>query len=161
MALDLGGGVFVVPVLHERLESAVAVRRALALLAPEAVAVEVPSSLSRIWARAIDRLPAISVLLYETAAGDTIYLPVHPADPAVEASRWARERGLPLACVDLDVDGYADHRDPLPDPYAMTRIGLSAFCDAVRKAALPADAVDARREAAMAFNVRALAAAGA
>src|SRR5882672_5419323 len=160
-ALDLGGGVFVVPVLHERLESADAVRRALAALAPDAVAVEVPSSLSRVWMRAIDRLPSISVLLYETAGGDTIYIPLHPADPAVEASRWARERGLPATCADLDVDGYADHRDPLPDPYAMTRIGLSAYFDAVRRTQFPADAVDARREAAMAFNVRALAASGA
>ena len=97
--LALGGGIFVVPVLHERLESAVAVRRALARVAPDAVAVEVPSTLSRVWARAIDRLPSISVLLYENAAGDTIYLPVHPADPSVEASRWARERGLPIACA--------------------------------------------------------------
>jgi hypothetical protein len=161
VALDLGGGIFVVPVLHERLESADTVRRALALLSPDGVAVEVPSSLAHVWARAIDRLPSISVLLYETAGGDTIYLPVHPADPAVEASRWARERGLPVACADMDVDGYADHRDPLPDPYAMTRIGLTAYCDAVRKTARPADVEDARREAAMAFHVRALASAGA
>ncbi len=160
-ALDLGGGIFVVPVLHERLESATAVRRALARIAPDAVAVEVPSTLSRVWARAIDRLPSISVLLYENAAGDTIYLPVHPADPAVEASRWARERGLPLACADLDVDGYADHRDPLPDPYAITRIGLPAYLEAVRRTARPADPEDARREAAMAFHVRELAGAGA
>ena len=159
--LDLGGGIFVVPVLHERLESADAVRRSLACVSPDAVAVEVPSSLARVWARAIDRLPSISVLLYETAGSDTIYLPVHPADPAVEASRWARERGLPLACADLDVDGYADHRDPLPDPYAMTRIGLSAYFDAVRGAAHAGDAKDAQREAAMAFNVRALKDAGA
>jgi len=159
--LDFGGGIFVVPVLHERLESAVAVRRALARVAPDAVAVEVPSTLSRVWARAIDRLPSISVLLYENAAGDTIYLPVHPADPSVEASRWAREHGLPLACADLDVDGYADHRDPLPDPYAITRIGLPAYLEAVRRTARPADAQDARREAAMAFHVRALADAGA
>ncbi len=159
--LDLGGGIFVVPVLHERLESAVAVRRALARVAPDAVAVEVPSTLSLVWSRAVDRLPSISVLLYENAAGETIYLPVHPADPAVEASRWARERGLPLACADLDVDGYADHRDPLPDPYALTRIGLPAYLDAFRRTARPADAQDARREAAMAFHVRELAGAGA
>lgn len=159
--LDLGGGIFVVPVLHERLESAVTVRRALARVVPDAVAVEVPSTLSFVWARAIDRLPSISVLLYENAAGETIYLPVHPADPSVEASRWARERGRPLACADLDVDGYADHRDPLPDPYAITRVGLPAYLDAVRLTARPADAQDARREAAMAFHVRELSAAGA
>ena len=159
--IDLGGGIFVVPVLHERLESADAVRTALASLSPDAIAVEVPSSLSRVFTRAIDRLPMISVLLYETEVGDTIYLPVHPADPAVEASRWARERKLPVTCADLDVDGYADHRDPLPDPYAMTRIGLSAYFDAVCRAPHPADALDQRREAAMAFNVRALRASGA
>jgi hypothetical protein len=159
--LDLGGGIFVVPVLHERLESAVAVRRALDLVAPDAVAVEVPSTLTRVFSRAIDRLPSISVLLYENAAGETIYLPFHPADPAVEASRWARERGLPVCCADLDVDGYADHRDPLPDPYAMTRLGVRAYCDAVRRTERLADAQDARREAAMAFHVRALAGAGA
>jgi hypothetical protein len=159
--LDLGGGIFVVPVLHERLESAVAVRRALSSLSPEAVAVEVPSTLARVFSRAVDRLPSISVLLYETAAGETIYLPIHPADPAVEAARWARERGLAVACADLDVDGYADHRDPVPDPYALTRIGLSAYCDAVRRTSRPADAQDLRREAAMAFHVRALGDAGA
>jgi len=160
-ALDLGGGIFVVPALHERLESADAVRRALAASAPDAVAVEVPSSLQRVFLRAVDRLPSISVLLYETARGGTIYLPIQPADPAVEAARWARERGLPVACIDLDVDGYADHRDPLPDPYAMTRIGLPAYFEAVRNAELPTDPLDARREAAMAFHTRALSAGGA
>ena len=161
VALELGPGLFVVPVLHERLESADVVRRALRSLAPDAVAVEVPSSLQRIFLRAVDRLPSISVLLYETARGDTIYLPVQPADPAVEGARWARERGLPVACIDLDVDGYADHRDRVPDPYAITRIGLRAYVDAVRKVEPPADPLDARREASMAFHVRALAAAGA
>jgi hypothetical protein len=160
-ALDLGGGIFVVPVLHERLESAVMVRRALQELSPDAVAVEVPSSLSAVFMRAIERLPAISVLLYETEAGDTIYLPIQPADPVVEAARWALERDRPVACADLDVDGYADHRDPFPDPYAITRIGLLAYADAVLRKASPADAQDARREAAMAYHVRALADAGA
>jgi hypothetical protein len=159
--LDWGGGIFVVPALHERLESAAAVRRALTELSPDAVAVEVPSSLQRAFTRAVDRLPAISVLLYETERGNTIYLPVHPADPAVEAARWALERNLPIACADLDVDGYADHRDPLPDPYAITRLGLPAYYDAVCAAARPADALDAQREAAMAFHVRALKDAGA
>src|SRR4029079_14225510 len=161
LAMELGGGVFVVPVLHERLESADAVRRALARLKPDAVAIEVPSSLARVFLRAVDRLPSISVLLYETQAGETIYLPVQPADPAVEAARWAAEHGVRVACVDLDVDGYADHRDPVPDPYAMMRIGLPAFVDAVRSAGRRTDPADARREAAMAYHVQELAAEGA
>ena len=161
VALDLGEGVFVVPALHERLESAEAVRRALVALTPDAVAVEVPSSLTRDYTRAIDRLPSISVLLYETGSHETIYLPVHPTDPAVEAARWARERGLPLACADLDVDGYADHRDALPDSFAMNRIGVAAYYELVRRAERSADPQDARREAAMAYHIRALRDAGA
>jgi hypothetical protein len=151
--VTLAAGVVAVPVLHERLESAGAVRKALEATLPDVVAVEVPASLSGPWIRAIDRLPAISVLLYETAAGETIYLPVQPSDPCVEASRWARERSVPLICADLDVDGYADHRDPVPDPYAMTRLGARAFYEAVRDAARPADPQDARREAAIAFRI--------
>jgi hypothetical protein len=161
VAIALGGGVSVVPVLHERLESADLVRRALERLSPDAVAVEVPSSLLHVFRRAIERLPSISVLLFENAAGETIYLPIHPADPSAEAARWAGEHGRPCACIDLDVDGYADHRDPHPDPYAMRRVGLAAYFDAVRRTARPPDALDARREAAMAYHVRALADAGA
>lgn len=156
VAIPLSDGVFVVPVLHERLESAVAVRRALDDVDPEAVAVEVPSSLQALWMRAIDRLPAISVILYETAEDETVYLPVHPADPAVEASRWARERGRPVVCADLDVDGYADHHDRVPDPYAMTRLGLGAYLAAFRAGARPVDAQDARREASMAYRIQEL-----
>jgi hypothetical protein len=151
--VTLADGVLGVPILHERLESADVVRRALAEVSPDAVAVEVPSSLQAVWTRAVDRLPAISVLLYETVSGETIYLPVHPADPLAEASRWARERGVPLVCADLDVDGYADHRDPVPDPYAITRLGARAYFEATRAAARPADPQDARREASIAFRV--------
>ena len=98
-------GVHILPVLHERLEYADLVRLTAADLQPDAIAVEIPSSLEREWLRAIDRLPQISALLYENAAGRTIYIPVQPGDPFVEAARYARERGLPIRCADLDVDG--------------------------------------------------------
>ena len=57
-------GIHVLPVLHERLEYADLVRRTVARVAPDAVAVEVPSSLETTWLRGVGRLPAISVLLY-------------------------------------------------------------------------------------------------
>ena len=117
-------GVHILPVFHERLEAADQVRRALDTAEFDAVAVEVPASLERAWLSAVARLPAISVVLYETARRETVYLPVHPADPMVEAARSATERGLKLACADLDVDGYADYRDPVPDPYSLLRLGL-------------------------------------
>jgi hypothetical protein len=149
-------GVFVLPVLHEGLEFADCVRAAAAALQPDAVAVEIPSALGRTWLRAVERLPAVSVLLYENAAGETIYLPVQPADPMVEAARWAGEHGVTVGCVDLDVDGYADYRDPVPDPYAVLRLGLPAVFDAFARRARAAAPQDARREACMAHHLRRL-----
>jgi len=146
------GGVHVLPVLHERLEYAALVRGVVERLRPAAIAVEIPSSLERVWLRAVRRLPACSVLLYETADSRTIYLPVHPADPLVEAGRLAAERGLPLACADLDVDGYGDYRDPIPDAYAAQRLGPRAVYRAFRDATRPRDPLDDRREAALAFH---------
>ncbi|MDX1389377.1 MAG: hypothetical protein R3344_09315, partial [Acidobacteriota bacterium] len=146
-------GVHILPVFHERLEAADQVRRAFDAHAFDAVAVEIPASLERTWFRAVDRLPAISVVLYETARGRTIYLPVHPADPTVEAARSARERGLQPACVDLDVDGYADYREAVPDSYTLLRLGPVAVYRAFGASPRPRDPFDDRRECAMAFHI--------
>ena len=142
-------------------QAAEAVRAAFAALEPEAVAVEIPSSLGRTWQRAVERLPAISVLLYETASGETVYLPIHPADAMAEAARGALERGIPLACADLDVVGYADWRDPFPDAYAIHRLGPLTVWDAFRRHPRVEDAHDAPRESSMAFHARRLREAGA
>ena len=154
-------GVHPLPVLHERLEFADCVRRAFDVLEPDAVAVELPSSLESAWLRGVDRLPAISVLLYEDARGQTIFLPVHPADPMVEAARTARERGLPVACADLDVDGHADYRDAIPDSYTAVRLSPAELYRAFRRIPRPADPTDAAREASMAYHARRLRSEGA
>jgi hypothetical protein len=154
-------GVHILPVLHERIEFADLVRLALVELQPDAVAVEVPSSLESRWIQGVDRLPEVSVLLYETAAGQTLYLPIQPADPLVEAARTARERGVAVCCADLDVDGYADYRDPVPDSYALLRLGLPRVFEAFRQLNRPRDRRDGPREACMAYHVRRVRADGA
>jgi hypothetical protein len=150
------GGVHVLPVLHERIEFADLVRRAMAQLRPDAVAVEIPSSLESRWLKAVERLPEISVLLYENSAGQTIYLPIQPADPLVEAARTACEQDVAVCCADLDVDGYADYRDPVPDSYALLRLGLPRVFDAFRQPKRPRDRNDGVREACMAYHARRL-----
>jgi len=154
-------GVHVLPVLHDRLEYADLVRRAMDTLRPQAVAVEIPSSLDGVWRQAVAHLPQVSVLLYENARGRTLYLPVQPADPLAEAAREALARGLPLACADLDVDGHAAYRDPVPDPYSLLRLGPSEVYGLFRRHPRPRDRNDDRREAAMAFHARRLVAEGA
>ena len=154
------GPVHVLPVLHEGLEFADLVRREIRKLEPDAVTVEIPSSLEGAWLAGVDRLPAISVLLYETAMDHTVYLPVQPADPLVEAARSAREAGIDVRCIDLDVDGYADYRDSAPDPYVLLRLGASRLYGAFRDLPRPRDPHDGPRESAMAFHVRKLVAEG-
>ncbi len=148
------------PVLHERLEYADCVREAVERLEPDAVVVETPSTLEEPWLRAIDRLPAISVLLYENADGQTIYLPIQPTDPMTEAARTAQERGLRLCCGDLDVDGYADYRDPVPDPYVLLRLGASRVYRSFLEHKPRRDPLDDRREACMAYHAQQLLAEG-
>ena len=151
----------ILPVLHERLEFADCVREAMRGARFDAVAVEIPSSLESVWLRAVDRLPAISALLYENARDQTIFMPVQPADPMVEAARTAREAGIPVRCADFDVDGYADYRDRTPDPYSVVRLGLPKAYDLFRRQPRRRDPQDSRREAAMAYHARQLLADGA
>lgn len=154
-------GIHVLPVLHDRLEAADAVLRAFEVFDPDAVAVEIPSSLERAWLRGVARLPSISALMYETASDETVVLTVHPGDALAEASRSALERGLPIACADLDVDGYGDWRDAVPDSYAIFRLGPGRVHRLFAQSPRLSDRLDAAREASMAFHARRLRAAGA
>lgn len=153
------GPVHVLPVLHGSLECAQVVVEAAQRLRPAAVAVELPKSLTAPLTRAIRRLPQITAVRYRTGAGRLVYYLIEPADPIFEAARFALERDLPLHFVDLDLDDYPEHRDAVPDPYAIARIGHRAFVEAYLAATggqIP-DAEDARRERAMAVRLGALA----
>ncbi|MGC9576343.1 MAG: hypothetical protein ACPF1Y_14715 [Desulfobacterota bacterium U4-17] len=119
------------PVLHERLEFAEAVRLALEEIRPQIVAVELPASLESHVLRAVQRLPQVSVLLYESSRGEPLYLPICPADPLVEALRWAMEHGCTACCVDVDIDSPMLWHEKLPDSYAAFRLGHREFYQAV------------------------------
>lgn len=159
---DLGllehDGILVLPVLHHRLEYAELVRRAVRELAPDAVAVELPDTLDAQVRAAVARLPVISVLLYEDDAGHSVYLPVEPVDPLVEAIRSAGEIGVPAHLVDLDVDYPLRHTEAFPDAYAVGRIGATAYYEEYARAAAgeSPDELDVRRERGMAHRVQRL-----
>ncbi len=149
-----GGEVHAVPVLHGRVEFAEAVRGAFHRVSPTAVAVELPPTLRRAALRGVGRLPRVSVVVYETAEGETVYWLVEPADPFVEAVRCALDRGIPVHFVDADLDRPPDHPEPFPDPYAAFRLGHRAFVEAcLRERSYPATQADLRREQAMAAGL--------
>ncbi len=143
-----------VPVLHGRVEFAEAVRAAFAAAGPTAVAVELPPTLAGPVFRAVDRLPRISVVAYETGDGDAVYWPVEPADPFAELVRLARAAGLPVHFVDADLDRVPERREAFPDPYAVHRVGHRAYVEAcLAQRPFPTSPDDLRREQAMAAGL--------
>jgi hypothetical protein len=169
--LEQFANVHALPVLHYRMEFAHLVRQAVRMVRPDCIAIELPSTLERPFLRGIARLPEISVLSYEVSSAallkgkpaedipSTVYLIIEPADPLVEAARIAMEEGLHLKLIDLDLDEYPLHHEPLPDSYAVQRIGLAAYYREFKAAfrdVLP-DPEDLRREKGMAFRLQQLA----
>ena len=84
-----------------RLEFAIEVRRRILADRPAVVAIELPETLEESYLEAIQRLPQVSVIFYNDPAirsrhneindesEQSIYVPVEPADPFVEAVRSA------------------------------------------------------------------------
>jgi hypothetical protein len=156
--LDTFGPVHALPVLHYRLEFAHLVAAAFRQVRPDAVAIELPVTCEPLFLRAVARLPQISVI--STPAGEgSSYLLVEPADPLVESARLALAQGVPLHCIDVDLDDYPRHPERLPDSYSICRLGLAAYYEAFlrsRGGEMPGPE-DRRREQGMAWRLQQLA----
>lgn len=151
-----GTEIFILPVLHGRLEFAQAVHRKLNEIAPQAVAVEYPGTLTGPLIRAIKRLPYLSVLTYTERDGTEVYLLVEPVEPLIEAARWATERELPVFFVDLDLEGYPEREEPFPDPYLVYRLGYERYVEEALRCEFRKSPEDEQRELAMAYGLKRL-----
>jgi hypothetical protein len=147
-----------VPILHNRLEFAQEVHRRFLECRPEAVAVELPPTLRDPVLTAVKRLPFLSVVLYQEKSGRHVYLPIEPVDGVIEALRLGLEYDCPIFFIDRDTEGYPPKVDPLPDPYAVRRIGYPDYVLAYfkeRGQEVPT-ADDALRERTMAYQAHEL-----
>ena len=128
------GNLHYFPVVPGKLEFAVAVRRALLQARPKVVAVELPVTLQSAYFRALNRLPAMSVILYADRHddGDAVFVPVEPADPFVEALRTAREIGSQIVFLDPDAGERPHLHGHYPDTYALSSIALEKYIEAYR-----------------------------
>lgn len=148
----------IVPILHDRLEFALEVRRQFHEFKPTQVAVEFPSTLREPILAGIKRLPLLSVVYYQENDGTFIYLPLEPTDGQVEALRLALENDLGIHLIDRDTEGYPIDRSPMPDPYAVSKIGHHLFCRAYARSA--GDSMrfldDDLREKTMAYHLQQL-----
>lgn len=151
-------GVRFVPILHNRVEFAVEVRRQFEAFQPDCVAVEYPPTLRQAILDGVRRLPLLSVVHYAESDGAFTYLLIEPTDGQVEAIRLAQECGRPIHFVDRDTEDYPLDRFPMPDPYAVTRIGHAAYCRAYLDAFRPHPRTeeDDLRERTTAYHLRQL-----
>ncbi|MCF8130914.1 MAG: hypothetical protein K9N10_20575 [Deltaproteobacteria bacterium] len=148
-----------VPILHNRVEFAIAVARAFDSFQPDHVAVEYPGTLKKRIVQGVKRLPLLSVVHYEGSDGAFIYLPLEPCDGQVEAVRLALDHETPLHFIDRDTDGYPLDYTPMPDSYAVSRIGHTTYCRAfmeTHRNRTPSTE-DTLREKTMAYHLQELA----
>ena len=147
-----------VPILHGRVEFASEVRRQFDAFKPDCVAVEYPVTLRESILKGVERLPLLSAVYYEEQDGTFMYLLVEPTDGQAEAIRLALERGLPVHCIDRDTEGYPLDRSPMPDSYAVQRIGHFLYCQAYLKINPHHDwsVEDELREKTVAYNLQQL-----
>lgn len=144
-----------VPILHNRLEFALEVRRQFEIFEPDVVAVEYPPTLQKAVLEGVKRLPLLSVVHYREEDGAFVYILIEPTDGQVEALRCALEGGIPIHFVDRDSEEYPLDDSPMPDPYAVTRIGHYEYCKAFLKHCGKPDRPqkDRLRERTMAYHL--------
>jgi hypothetical protein len=147
-----------VPIIHNRLEFAVEVRRQFEEFRPDHVAVEYPDTLGDKILKGVKRLPLLSVVYYEDKNGAFTYLLMEPTDGQVEAVRMALSEGLPIHFIDRDTSGYPLDYSPMPDPYAVKTIGHFSYSQAYLRvyqtgASFPEDTL---REKTMAYHLQRL-----
>lgn len=150
------GNIHALPVVHYRMEMAAQVKRAIDALQPDCVAVELPETLTLQALHAASRLPDISVIVAFDKEQQPLYYLAEPCDPAFEALRSAAEAGKSAFCIDLDVDGYPDIQEAIPDTYAIQRIGLESFYELYKKNSRGTVPHDFQREIHMARRLKEL-----
>ncbi len=106
---------------------------------PDVVAVELPATLEDLYLDAVRRLPQISVIFYndtayrrDAEAEQSVYVPVEPADPFVEAIRTAQEIGAQVVFADPDATERPHIPDNYPDTYALATIPVGEYVEAYR-----------------------------
>jgi hypothetical protein len=148
----------ILPILHNRMEFALEVRRQFEEFKPDCVAVEYPATLGDLILKGIARLPLLSAVYYQEADGALVYLLLEPTDGQVEALRLAAEKKLEIHFVDRDTEGYPIDRSPMPDAYAVRRIGHFLYCKAyletIKEEMIPPQ--DTLREKTMAYHLQKL-----
>ncbi|MHA1340734.1 MAG: hypothetical protein ACTSRZ_11445 [Promethearchaeota archaeon] len=125
---------YVIPTYHEKINFSFEVRKLFAQIMPDAVAVEFPENLRLKIMEGINRLPALSLVVYfDEYLNELLYIPIEPCDSMIEGIRLSIESNISCYFIDLSVKNYRPHFYRLPDDEAMKEIGLDRFYEILKK----------------------------
>lgn len=144
------GPFYIIPIVHYRMEFAALVRQAYLEIKPDCVAVELAETMQLQLLHAASRLPEVSVIRTSDVTNNPMYYLCEPCDASFEGLRSALEDSKPAFCIDLDVNAYPDVREPVPDTFAVNRIGHREYYELYTKHAAPKVKQDLDREQYMA-----------
>jgi hypothetical protein len=119
----------VLPFLHGSLSFSRQVRECCLAQSYDCIAVDLPEPFGPYLSEAIDDLPIISAIIAreQNNTGPAYYVPVDPCDAAIEAVRQARQNHKPFFCIGPPDIHTQSPLPPLPDDYAIAKIGFNAF----------------------------------
>jgi hypothetical protein len=141
-----------------RMEFALEVRQAILRERPQTIALELPATLQPAWMRAVERLPAMSLIFYPDDSknddSEAVYVLVEPADPFTEAIRTGIEIGAEIVFADPEAAERPHVKDAYPDPYAIRHIGLDRYVEAYRVYPQPRSAELERHAAGIAWKLQ-------
>lgn len=127
------GRIRYLPVVPSCMEFAKIVREEMLREKPALVAVELPVTLESAYLRSVQRLPELSIIVYDSdASEEAVYVPVEATDPFIEALRSAGEMEIPTAFLDPDLSDRPHVEDAYPDSYAAGRLGIRKYVESYR-----------------------------
>jgi hypothetical protein len=136
--LTLSPRIRVLPIIHGSGDFAVRVRDELLCRPYDCVAVPLPPSFQEDVEAAVDRLPAISVVVQRDALDGASdgglgfsYVPIDPCQGVIAALRTARGERIARAFIDLETPRFVAVSRTFPDPYALKRVSPERFAAAV------------------------------
>lgn len=139
--LRLSPGIHVLPILHANGDMAQEVRETLIARSFDCLAVPLPPSVEPALEQAVDRLPAVSLVVQPEPEQEgqpvCTYVPVDPCQAVIMGIRVATGEGIARAYIDREVAVYEPTPFTSPDPHALKRVGAAAFASALVPSLVP------------------------
>src|SRR6478752_2759650 len=161
--LAIGPRIRALPIVHGSGDFAIRVREELLARPYDCLAVPLPPSFQDEVEAAIERMPAVTLVVQRNAEtsdepGEGFsYVPIDPCQGVIAAIRTAIGERIAREFVDMETPRFEAKAGVFPDPYALKRVSPEAFAAAVLPAIPPpSPGQHADRIAWMAARLRAL-----